>query len=94
MLCRALPLSLFMKKGSGTEIKIAYSIGFRLPRKGTTMEAFLDTSYIACLLEKGSGEMKKKDIEDAREFFKNVRNEPVKLKWNKDEGRFDAPGNQ
>ena len=90
----ALPLSLFTKKGAGTDIAIAYAIGYRLPRKGTTVEAFLDTSYISCMLEKSSKDMKKKDIDAAREFLKNVRTEPVKLKWNKVSGRFEQSSEQ
>lgn len=74
----ALPLSLFMKKGTSMEKnEIAYAIGFRLPRKGTTVEAFLDTSSPFCV----------------RELLKNARTEPVKLKWNKATGRFDLSGN-
>jgi hypothetical protein len=69
-----LPLSLFMKKGTSTEkSETAYAIGFRLPRKGTTVEAFLDTSSPYCV----------------RELLKNARLEPVKLKWNKATGRFE-----
>ncbi len=84
-----LPPSFFLKQGASTESGIAYSIGFRLPQKGTTVEAFLDTSYISCMLEKSSKELTKKDIDVAREFLKNVRTEPLKLKWNKDTGRFE-----
>jgi hypothetical protein len=84
-----LPTGLFLKKGASTEIATTYSVGYRLPRKGTTVEAFLDTSYISCILEKSSKEMKKQDIDAAREFLKNVRTEPVKLKWNKADGKFE-----
>jgi hypothetical protein len=37
--------------------------------------------------------MTKQDIEKRKAFLQNVRPEPVKLKWNKAAGRFDAPGN-
>jgi len=73
-----LPLSLFMKKGANTEKnEVPYAIGFRLPRKGTTVEAFLEASAPYCV----------------REILKNARLEPIKLKWNKTTGRFDLPGN-
>jgi len=73
----SLPLSLFMKKGSSTESGSDYSIGFRLPRKGTTVEAFLDTTAPSC----------------AKDLLRNARTEPIKLKWNKAAGRFDPPVN-
>jgi len=72
-----LPLSLFMKKGSSTESGSDYSIGFRLPRKGTTVEAFLDTSSPFCV----------------KDLLKNARTEPVRLKWIKATGRFEIQGN-
>jgi len=74
-----LPLSLFMKKGTSME-KIAngYAIGYRLPRKGTTVEAFLDTSSPYCV----------------KELLKDMRTDTVKLKWNKASGKFDLQTGQ
>ena len=50
-----LPVSLFLKKGYDPKKSAPnvlpdrhYRIGYKLPRKGTTMEVFLDTSNIAC----------------------------------------------
>lgn len=91
-----LPVSLFLNKGYDPKKSApmvlpdsSYRIGYRLPRKGTTMEAFLETSNIACGMAMAGDEMPKKERLAREEFLRNVRKEPVKLKWNKSTGMFD-----
>ncbi len=92
-----LPLSLFMKKGYDPRKRAPsisagrdYRIGYRLPRKGTTAEAFLDASNIECSMAMAGGDMTKEEREAREEFLRNVRKEPVKLKWNKAKGVFEV----
>jgi len=96
-----LPLGLFLKKGYDPKKSApnvlpdqSYRIGYRLPRKGTTLEVFLETSNIACGMAMLDGAMPKKEREEREEFLRNVRKEPVKLKWNKGTGRFDLPADK
>lgn len=91
-----LPLSLFLKKGYDPKKNAPnvladqhYRIGYRLPRKGTTMEVFLETSNLACGMAMAGADMPKKEREEQESFLQNVRKEPVKLKWNKTFGVFD-----
>ena len=93
-----LPVSLFLNKGYDPKKSApnvlpdtSYRIGYRLPRKGTTMEVFLETSNIACGMAMAGGDMPKKEREEREGFLQNVRKEPVKLKWNKTFGVFDTP---
>jgi hypothetical protein len=97
----AIPLELFLAKGfvpkKGDMFKLPGSylrIEYRLPQKGTTLEAFLYTSLLACSLENFSEGMTAREREAAREFLRNVRKEPVRLKWNKASGRFDLPADK
>lgn len=96
-----LPLSLFLKKGFAPRKDGVFEfpgmylqVGYRLPRKGTTVEAFLNASGIACLAAVDDGRRPKKEIDEMKEFLQNVRKEPMKLKWNKAAGRFDPPAEQ
>jgi hypothetical protein len=96
----ALPLGLFLKKGYIPKKDDIYQfpgrflkLGYKLPQKGTTLEAFLDAEDLACSMAVAGGEMTKKEREEQEGFLRNVRKEPVKLKWNKTTGRFDLPGN-
>jgi hypothetical protein len=91
-----LPLRLFLKKGYDAKKSAPhvlsdrhYRIGYRLPRKGTTMEVFLETSNLACGMAMAGADMPKQEREEQESFLRNVRKEPVKLKWNKDSGEFD-----
>ncbi len=96
----ALSYQAFMKKGVTAKKNVAgeYSgttaIGYRLPQKGTTAEAFLDASTLACTLDNFSNNLDKTYLQDAKEFLQNVRKDPLKLKWNKATGRFDPPAEQ
>jgi len=97
----SLSLELFLKKGytlkKSERFKLPGSslkIGYRLPQKGTTLEAFLYTSTLACSLENFSEGMTAEERDAVREFLKNVGKEPLKLKWNKGTGRFDPPGDK
>lgn len=92
-----LPLGLFLNKGYDPKKSAphvlpdqSYRIGYRLPRKGTTMDVFLETSNIACGMAMAGGDMPKKEREEREGFLQNVRKEPVKLKWNKDTGWFEV----
>jgi hypothetical protein len=96
-----LPVSLFLNKGYDPKKSApnvlpdtSYRIGYRLPRKGTTMEVFLETSNIACGMAMMGEGMSKKEREERERFLQNVRKEPVKLKWNKDTGWFDIQTGQ
>ena len=60
-----------------------YRVGYRLPRKGTTMEAFLETDNLECGMAMAGADMPKKERQEREDFLRNVRKEPVKLKWNK-----------
>jgi len=91
-----LPLNLFLNKGYDPKKNApnvlpdqSYRIGYRLPRKGTTMEVFLETSSIACGMAMAGSDMPKKEREEREGFLRNVRKEPVSLMWNKDTGLFD-----
>lgn len=92
----AVPFDLFLKQGYDLKKSAPhvvpdreYRVGYRLPRKGTTVEAFLDVSTASCELEV-FGEQMSAAVRDAhREFLQNVSKEPAKLKWNKAVGRFD-----
>jgi len=97
----SLSLGLFLTKGyapkKSERFKLPGSslkIGYRLPQKGTTLEAFLYTSTLACSLENFSEGMIAEEREAVREFLRNVSKEPLKLKWNKEAGRFDPPADR
>lgn len=90
-----LPLSLFLNKGYDPKKSAPhlaadshFRIGYKLPRKGTTMEVFLDTSNLVCGMAMSGGDMPKKEREEQESFLQNVRKEPVKLKWDKASGTF------
>lgn len=93
----ALPLKLFLKKGFVPKKSDLFEfpgmhlrIGYRLPRKGTTVEAFLDASDIACKIATESSVRPASEIAEMEEFLQNVRKDPIKLKWNKATGRFEV----
>jgi len=92
------PLGLFFENGytpqeSGPEMIPAqeYRLGYKLPRKGTTLEAFLDTSTAACTLGAFGDQLSAASRAAHEKFLANVRKEPVTLKWNKASGHFDPP---
>jgi len=98
----SLPVSLFLKKGFVPKKSDIYEIpgrlliriGYRLPQKGTTMEAFLDTADLSCSIAVNDAKTSEKERDDAREFLKNVQKEPLKLKWNKAAGKFSLQADQ
>lgn len=93
----ALPLGLFLKKGFVPKKGDLYEFpgrflkqGYKLPQKGTTLEAFLDAEDLACVLAVAGSEMKKQERDEREELLRNLRKEPVKLKWNKAQGVFEV----
>jgi hypothetical protein len=68
-----------------------YRIGYKLPQKGTTVEAFLDFETASCGLGVFGEQMSPAQRNAYKDFLQNVSKEPVKLKWNKASGRFDLP---
>lgn len=47
------------------------------------MEAFLETDNLECGMAMAGADMPKKERQEREDFLRNVRKEPVKLKWNK-----------
>jgi len=68
-----------------------YRVGYRLPRKGTTIEAFLDVSTAECAVGAFGDQMSPEKRNAINELLQNVVKEPVKLKWNKAAGKFELP---
>ncbi len=94
----AMPFELFFKKGYDLKNSVPHvssgrdsRVGYKLPQKGTTVEAFLDVSTAECAVGAFGGQMSPEQRNAYKDFLQNAVKEPVKLKWNKATGSFDLP---
>jgi hypothetical protein len=93
-----IPFEPFFKKGFDLK-KVAsrvipdqdYRVGYKLPQKGTTVEAFLDVETASCALGVFGDQMTPAQRNADKAFLQNVSKETMKLTWSKTSGKFDLP---